>query len=98
MLTKLCFSFLATQRNIDSINALLSAYVTNVKNSSRIYQDFYRNGPSHRSGADVTFKDIQRMFGFKTIEIGRRVKPEEQQIAANLFFDALCDFFTLRNQ
>ena len=91
MLTKLCFSFLATQRNIDTINALLSAYVTNVKNSSRIYQDFYRNGPSHRSGADVTFKDIQRMFGFKTIEIGRWVKPEEQQIAANLFFDALCD-------
>lgn len=59
--------------------------------TSRIHKPYFRNGENHRSGADVNFKDIQTMFGFKTIEIGKWVQPEEQQIAANLFFDALCD-------
>lgn len=58
---------------------------------SRLHQVFYRNGQSHRDGADVTFRDILKLFGFRTIEIGRWVTPEEQQLAANLFFDALYD-------
>ena len=59
--------------------------------TSRLYSDFYRNGPSHRDGADVTFRDIVKIFGFKTVTVGKWVTKEEQQIAANLFFDALCD-------
>ncbi|MDG1122409.1 MAG: hypothetical protein P8J70_12770 [Glaciecola sp.] len=59
--------------------------------TSRLHQGFFRNGQSHRDGADVSFKDILKLFGFRTIEIGRWVSAEEQQIAANLFFDALYD-------
>ena len=58
---------------------------------SRLHQGFFRNGQSHRDGADVSFKDILKLFGFRTIEIGRWVSAQEQQIAANLFFDALYD-------
>ena len=58
---------------------------------SRLYADFYRNGPNHRAGADVSFTDIVKLFGFRGIRIGRWVTAEEQQRAANLFFDALCD-------
>lgn len=60
-----------------------------------IYKDFYRNGPSHRDGADVSFGDIVKIFGFKTAKVGAWVSKEEQQIAANLFFDALCDLMTI---
>ena len=59
--------------------------------SSRLHKEFYRNGPSHRDGADVSFNDIKKLFNFKHITIGRWVTPDEQQIAANLFFDALYD-------
>jgi hypothetical protein len=65
------------------------------KKSSGLYQDFYRNGPSHRDGADVTFGDIVKIFGFKTAKVGAWVSRDEQQIAANLFFDALCDLMTI---
>jgi hypothetical protein len=58
---------------------------------SRLNRPYYRNGPSHRDGADVTFADIRKMFNFASVQIGRWVTKEEQQIAANLFFDALCD-------
>ncbi|MDP4535702.1 CLCA_X family protein [Alkalimonas collagenimarina] len=58
---------------------------------SRLYNDFYRNGPNHRAGADVSFADIVKLFGFRGIRVGRWVTAEEQHIAANLFFDALCD-------
>ena len=47
---------------------------------SRLHKPYYRNGENHRSGADVSFKDIQTLFGFKTIEIGNWVAPNEQQI------------------
>ena len=63
--------------------------------STRIHKTFYRNGPNHRSGADVTFGDIVKIFGFKTATVGAWVTKEEQQIAANLFFDALCDLMTI---
>lgn len=58
---------------------------------TRLATDFYRNGPNHRAGADVSFSDIVKLFGFRGIRVGRWVTPEEQQRAANLFFDALCD-------
>ena len=58
---------------------------------SRIHRGFYRNGEAHRAGADVSFADIVKIFGFRAVNIGRWVTPQEQQLAANLFFDALCD-------
>ena len=57
----------------------------------RLHRPYYRNGPQHRAGADVSFQDIVKLFGFRTAKIGRWVTAEEQQLAANLFFDALCD-------
>lgn len=63
----------------------------------RLHQPFYRNGPSHRDGADVSFQDIRKLFNFSTITVGRWVTREEQQIAANLFFDALYDLATILN-
>lgn len=57
----------------------------------RIQRRYYRNGPSHRSGADVSFADLVKIFGFNSIHIGRWVSATEQQLAANLFFDAFCD-------
>lgn len=52
---------------------------------------YYRNGESHRDGADVSFADVVKYFGFKTAKVGNWVSKQEQQTAANLFFDALCD-------
>ena len=62
---------------------------------SRIHKPYYRNGPSHRDGADVSFQDIVKIFGFRTVTIGKWVTAAEQQIAANLFFDALCDLMDI---
>lgn len=59
--------------------------------ASRLHQGFYRNGIEHRAGADVSFADIMKCFGFRSIEVGKWVTKEEQQIGANLFFDALYD-------
>lgn len=56
-----------------------------------IQHKYYRNGPAHRSGADVSFTDLVKVFGFNSIHIGRWVTAEESQIAANLFFDAFAD-------
>ena len=61
----------------------------------RLQRPFYRNGPEHRSGADVSFQDIVKIFGFRTVTIGKWVSQEEQQIAANLVFDALCDLMDI---
>lgn len=61
----------------------------------RLHQPFYRNGPEHRDGADVTFQDIVKIFGFRTVNIGKWVTKQEQQLAANLFFDALCDLMDI---
>lgn len=62
---------------------------------SRLHKPYYRNGPSHRDGADVSFQDIVKIFGFRTVTIGKWVTTQEQQIAANLFFDALCDLMDI---
>lgn len=69
--------------------------MSDLHRQSRIYKPFYRNGPSHRDGADVSFGDIVKIFGFKTATVGAWVTSAEQQIAANLFFDALCDLMTI---
>ncbi len=61
----------------------------------RLHQAYYRNGQDYREGADVTFADIVNIFGFRTVEIGKWVTKEEQAIAANLFFDALCDLMEI---
>lgn len=57
----------------------------------RIQRPYFRNGPNHRAGADVSFADIVKIFDFQRIKIGRWVTASEQQLAANLFFDAFCD-------
>lgn len=62
---------------------------------SRLQRGFYRNGDAHRGGADVSFSDVMRLFNFSSIHIGKWVSKEEQQIAANLFFDALCDLMDI---
>lgn len=67
----------------------------NVAPSGILTKTYYRNGDNHRAGADVTFQDVRKVFGFRSIEIGRWVTREEQQRAANLFFDALCDLADL---
>lgn len=59
--------------------------------SGRLHREYFRNGPSHRDGADVSFQDIRKLFNFASITVGRWVTPQEQQLAANLFFDALYD-------
>ncbi|MCW8109648.1 hypothetical protein OPS25_14150 [Alteromonas ponticola] len=61
------------------------------REKSRLHREYFRNGNSHRDGADVSFQDIKKLFNFRTITIGRWVSAQEQQIAANLFFDALYD-------
>ncbi|AXR07757.1 CLCA_X family protein [Salinimonas sediminis] len=61
----------------------------------RLHREFYRNGASHRDGADVSFQDIRKLFNFSAITIGRWVTAAEQQVAANLFFDALYDLIDI---
>jgi hypothetical protein len=62
---------------------------------TRLERGFYRNGEAHRAGADVSFSDVMRLFNFSSIHIGKWVTRQEQQIAANLFFDALCDLMDI---
>jgi len=69
--------------------------VSGLPSSSRIQRPYWRNGPDHRSGADVSFLDIVKIFDFQRIKVGRWVTSAEQQLAANLFFDALCDLQTV---
>lgn len=59
--------------------------------TSRLHKPYYRNGDNHRGGADVGFNDIVRVFGFKSAKVGQWVNKQEQQLAANLLFDSLCD-------
>ena len=59
--------------------------------SNRLQRGFFRQGPSHRDGADVSFADIHKFFQLRAITVGKWVTAAEQQLAANLFFDALCD-------
>lgn len=71
--------------------AYSNRYYNVMQHSPRIQRQFYRNGPPHRGGADVSFADLVTIFGFNSIHIGRWVTATEQQLAANLFFDAFAD-------
>lgn len=55
----------------------------------------YRNGPDRRQGLDIDFAIIRRRFDFRTIRIGRWVNRAEQQLAAERFYDALCDLMDI---
>ncbi|MBB3062900.1 CLCA_X family protein [Microbulbifer rhizosphaerae] len=52
---------------------------------------FYRRGPHRLDQHPVTFADVRREFGFRSIAIGRWVTQEERDRAAGLFYDALTD-------
>ncbi len=65
------------------------------REKGRLHNQFYRNGDEHRAGADVSFQDVLRLFRFRSIEVGKWVSEEEKRIAANLFFDALCDLMDI---
>lgn len=57
-------------------------------------REFYRRGPDHRAllgGVIPDFLTIRQLFGFRSVDIGRWVNQAEQEKAAGLFFDALCD-------
>ena len=57
-------------------------------------REFYRNGPDHRQvlgGVIPDFLTIRQLFGFRGVDVGRWVSVKEQEKAAGLFFDALCD-------
>ena len=57
-------------------------------------REFYRRGPDHRAvlgGVIPDFLTIRQLFAFRSVDIGRWVKPQEQEQAAGLFYDALCD-------
>ncbi|WP_034896359.1 CLCA_X family protein [Brumicola pallidula] len=77
------------------MNQTKSQQGENKNKKGRLYNQFYRNGDEHRGGADVNFQDILRLFRFRSIEIGKWVTQEEKRIAANLFFDALCDLMDI---
>ncbi|WP_088329871.1 CLCA_X family protein [Lacimicrobium sp. SS2-24] len=62
---------------------------------TRLHRPYFRNGPNHRDGEDVSFADINRVFGFRAVTIGKWVTRSEQQLAANLFFDAFCDLMLI---
>jgi hypothetical protein len=66
-----------------------------IEKKGRLHKEFYRNGDDHRAGADVSFQDVLRLFRFRSIEIGKWVTEQEKRIAANLFFDALCDLMDI---
>jgi len=59
-----------------------------------LHREFYRQGPRHAHG-DVSFVDIRQRFDFRSIQIGKWVTKAEQQKAAQLFYDALCDLMTI---
>jgi len=61
-------------------------------------REFYRRGPDHQQllgGVIPDFLTIRQLFGFRSVDIGRWVSNKEQEKAAALFFDALCDLSQL---
>ena len=62
--------------------------------STLLKRAFYRAGPDHRAllgGVIPDFLTIRQWFDFRGVEIGKWVTNSEQEQAAGLFFDALCD-------
>lgn len=58
-------------------------------------RQFYRSGPNRRQRQPVTFADVRKQFGFRSISIGRWVTREERDRAAGLFYDALIDLMSI---
>ena len=58
-------------------------------------RQFYRRGPNQRDQQPVTFADVRRKFGFRSISIGRWVTQQERDRAAGLFYDALADLMSI---
>ncbi|WKE67052.1 hypothetical protein PVT67_07380 [Gallaecimonas kandeliae] len=58
---------------------------------SRLHRDYWRRGPDYRFGEDRTFAEVRDQFGLAGVRVGAWVSAEEQQLAANLVFDALAD-------
>ncbi|SDZ81410.1 CLCA_X family protein [Microbulbifer marinus] len=58
-------------------------------------RQFYRRGPIQRDQQPVTFADVRRKFGFRSISIGRWVTQAERDRAAGLFYDALADLMSI---
>ena len=58
-------------------------------------RQWQRRGPDHRGGQNVGFADIRRRFDFRSVRLGRWVKPDERDRAATAFYDALCDLMLI---
>lgn len=56
---------------------------------------YYRQGRDHRKGMPVSFADLRRRFGFRSIRIGRWVTAEERDASCVRFYDALCDLMDI---
>ncbi|MDO6687888.1 MULTISPECIES: CLCA_X family protein [unclassified Agarivorans] len=69
----------------------------NASHISRLRQNHYRKGPDYRFGDDVSFGEVREQFGLLGVTVGRWVSREEQQIAANLIFDAMADLAFVLN-
>lgn len=55
-------------------------------------QRFYRTGGrDHRGGWLVSFADVHKHFGFKSLKVGKWVTKAEKEATAPRFFDALSD-------
>lgn len=58
---------------------------------SRLHKPYFRRGPDYRFGEDRSFADVRDQFALAGVRVGAWVSAEEQQLAANLVFDALAD-------
>ncbi|WP_439133554.1 CLCA_X family protein [Pseudomaricurvus sp.] len=68
-------------------------------------RQFYRRGLNHKGlneslvdsvdATPVSFVDVRRRFGFRSISVGRWVTEQERDRAAGLFYDALVDLMTI---
>ncbi|MFI2810915.1 CLCA_X family protein [Microbulbifer sp. JSM ZJ756] len=58
-------------------------------------RQFYRRSPVRREQDTVSFTDVRRRFGFRSISIGRWVTQAERDRAAGLFYDALGDLMAI---
>ncbi|MCO1335082.1 hypothetical protein MO867_12135 [Microbulbifer sp. OS29] len=56
---------------------------------------FYRSGHAASQRRPVSFADVRRRFGFRSIAVGRWVTKEEQDLAAGFFYDALDDLMAI---
>lgn len=62
-----------------------------------LHRHHFRRGPDYRCGDDVSFAEIRDQFGLAGVRVGRWVTRSEQQLAANLVFDAMADLAYILN-